>query len=213
MAVDDQGAQDHQHAGQDRAHRPAEGRGQQDCDRAEQIGGMSEQRGREYRSGQERAGHRSGSADHTQSEQRAGDGAPKLIGFVHNRGSPPEALLDLAEHWLRTRPALFAMRPDLRRAVDGLVNVDAHVSAPSAGERRRFFDSVAELFRDVAKSGQETIIIDDLHNADAGTYQLLYHIAAATRDAPLLLVASERSDAFAPHPREASTSASILYLM
>lgn len=35
--------------------------------------------------------------------EQAGDGAPRLIGFVHNPGSSAEALLDLAEHWLRAR--------------------------------------------------------------------------------------------------------------
>lgn len=31
--------------------------------------------------------------------------APKLIGFVHNRGSTPEALFDLAEQWLHSSSA------------------------------------------------------------------------------------------------------------
>src|ERR1700733_1101092 len=139
---------------------------------------------------------------------RSSDTQVTLTPVLDYASSPFAPIVTVTEHWLRTRPALFEARPGLRRTLDSLVNADAHAGASSASERRRFFDGVAELFREVAKSGSATVIIDDLHLADASTYQLLYHIAVATRDAPFLLVASERSDATVRHPRDASTSAS-----
>lgn len=108
--------------------------------------------------------------------------------------SPFAPIVSVAEAWLHGRPALFKARPDLRNTVDLIIRADARDELPSAAGRRTFFDTVAQLFREVADHAPVAVIVDDLHNADVGTYHLLYHIVAAARRSPLFIVAAERRE-------------------
>jgi DNA-binding CsgD family transcriptional regulator/tetratricopeptide (TPR) repeat protein len=77
-------------------------------------------------------------------------------------------------------------------ATDLLFSGDAGNARPSAAERRRSFDGVAQLFRIAAADAPTTVVIDDLHYADPATLHLLYHIAAATRHSAFFLLAATR---------------------
>jgi DNA-binding CsgD family transcriptional regulator/tetratricopeptide (TPR) repeat protein len=59
-------------------------------------------------------------------------------------------------------------------------------------ERFRLFDAISQFL--IALSARSTVlfVIDDLHWADEGTLAMLRHIARATRDFPLLLLAAYR---------------------
>lgn|GEM_PF-6699259 len=121
--------------------------------------------------------------------------------------SPFAPIVAVAEAWSRTRPALFKARPDLRKVVELIVGVDARDRAPTAADRRTFFDAVAHLFRQVAGEAPVTVIVDDLQNADVGTYHLLYHIVAGARGKPLLIVAAERREPAASYDAREAVSA------
>jgi DNA-binding CsgD family transcriptional regulator/tetratricopeptide (TPR) repeat protein len=106
--------------------------------------------------------------------------------------SPFAPFVTVIETWLRTRPELFTGHPGLRDAVELILKGDAGTSTPSAAERRRCFDAVAQLFRIAAADAPTTVVIDDLHYADPATIQMLYHVLLATRRSAFLVIASVR---------------------
>ncbi len=111
--------------------------------------------------------------------------------------SPFAPIVTVIETWLEKRPALFDLHPGLRDAVETIVRADTTGAQPSAGERRRCFDSIGRLFRLAAADAPTTLVIDDLHWADPATLQLLFHIVVATRRSAFFLLATTRSAAYA----------------
>ncbi len=63
---------------------------------------------------------------------------------------------------------------------------------PSA--RYELFDAVAELIRRLSERRPLLFVLDDLHWATESTVQLLRHLVAHTRDAPVLLIATYRAE-------------------
>ncbi len=110
-------------------------------------------------------------------------------------GSPFAPIVTVVETWLHERPGLFERNTTLRAAIGRVIRADGGDAAPSAAERRRFFDSVAQLFRIAADDAPVTLIIDDVHNADPATLHLLYHILEAVREHRFFLLASCRPGA------------------
>jgi DNA-binding CsgD family transcriptional regulator/tetratricopeptide (TPR) repeat protein len=108
--------------------------------------------------------------------------------------SPLAPIVAIVETWLKTRPTLFSEHPGLRSAVDLVCKVDGQGAPPSAAERRRCFDAIAQLFRFASADAPTTIVVDDLHFADPATVTLLYHILVTTRKSPLFLLAAARPD-------------------
>ena len=132
--------------------------------------------------------------EHFLDEVRAGD--PNVVATValDYAASPYAPIVTIIETWLRDRPGLFTVHGGLRAAVDCIVAADAQTAIPSAAERRRCFDSVANLFRIACADAPTTVVIDDVQHADPATLHLLYHIVAATRRSAFLLIATTRTD-------------------
>ena len=123
---------------------------------------------------------------------RANDPHVVSTAAVEYVSSPFAPIVTVVDKWLQTRPELFTLHPGLREAVDLILKAEADVIAPSAGERRRCFDGVAQLFRLAAADAPTTLVVDDLHYADPATVQLLQHIVSATRRSAFLLIATTR---------------------
>ena len=58
--------------------------------------------------------------------------------------------------------------------------------------RFRLFDAVATLLRSVAQREPLIIVIDDLHDANLATLQMVRFLARALRDSPILLIGTHR---------------------
>jgi hypothetical protein len=58
--------------------------------------------------------------------------------------------------------------------------------------RFRLFDAVATLLRSVAQREPLVIVIDDLHDANLATLQMVRFLARALRDSPILLIGTHR---------------------
>ncbi len=120
--------------------------------------------------------------------------------------SPLAPIVTIVETWLQTRSMLFSEHPGLQSAVDLVRKVDGQGTPPSAAERRRCFDAIAQLFRFASADAPTTIVVDDLHFADHATVHLLYHILVATRKSPLFLLAAARPDVAADAGRSTPLS-------
>ena len=105
---------------------------------------------------------------------------------------------------------LFAERPDFAQALGpGIEQIGAlvpeivrppsvHGERTSSGRidpeqaRFRLFDAVATLFRSVAQREPLIIVIDDLHDADLASLQMVCFLARALKDSPVMLLATHR---------------------
>lgn len=80
----------------------------------------------------------------------------------------------------------------LAPVLPGLVEGDA--GATDGGDRLRLFEAVARILEQAAASGPLLVVIEDLHWADESTLGLLRFVIRALGDAPILFVASYRTD-------------------
>jgi len=72
---------------------------------------------------------------------------------------------------------------------------------PRGGDRATVFEAMCCAFRSIAWRGPTVVFLDDLHWADATTFELLPALAAGLVDEPLLIVGAYRSDEIARgHP-------------
>src|SRR5262249_27629544 len=71
---------------------------------------------------------------------------------------------------------------------------------PAGGEieRRRAFEAVAGLLDGLARRSPVLVVLDDLHQAGASTVELLHFVLRWNVRAPLMIVATVRSDASDP---------------
>ena len=58
--------------------------------------------------------------------------------------------------------------------------------------RFRLFDAVATLLKSVAQREPLVIVIDDLHDADLATLQMVRFFARGLKDSPILLIGTHR---------------------
>jgi AAA ATPase domain len=81
-----------------------------------------------------------------------------------------------------------------RRLLPGHSAPDSHVSGPvgAAAERFELFDAVTCAVTMLTHAAPTVIVFDDLHEADAGTVELLDFVARHTRSRPLLLLGTYR---------------------
>ncbi|MFI1094964.1 ATP-binding protein [Streptomyces sp. NPDC020917] len=96
--------------------------------------------------------------------------AEALDGWLAGRDTGERALVG-AEH-----PELAAFLPALGRAGDG-------VERSPEEERDRLFGGTAALLDELASAHPVLLVLDDLHAADAGSFQLLSHLARRSADA------------------------------
>ncbi len=80
--------------------------------------------------------------------------------------------------------------PELRLSLPSLEETKATTDSESA--RFRLFDAVATLLKNVARIQPLLIVIDDLHDADQPSLQMLRFVARETKDARLLIVGTYR---------------------
>jgi DNA-binding CsgD family transcriptional regulator len=64
----------------------------------------------------------------------------------------------------------------------------------------RLLRALTELLGNVSADGPVIVVLDDVHNADASSWQALYHIARRLPDRPVLVLATARTADLARHP-------------
>ena len=88
----------------------------------------------------------------------------------------------------RNLPAEIArILPELSSEVS---EPEAHVDAEQA--RFRLFDAVATLLKEAAREQPLVIVLDDLHEADAASLQMLQFVARVLHDANVLIIGTYR---------------------
>jgi tetratricopeptide (TPR) repeat protein len=80
--------------------------------------------------------------------------------------------------------------PELKLSLPSAEETKATSDPESA--RFRLFDAVATLLKNVARSGPLLIVVDDLHDSDQPSLQMLRFIARAARDVSLLIIGTYR---------------------
>ncbi|MGC2304395.1 ATP-binding protein [Candidatus Binatus sp.] len=121
-----------------------------------------------------------------------GGGAPAYWPFIQilractndRDGEHLEALLDSGAS------EIARLIPELRLSLPSLEETKATTDSESA--RFRLFDAVATLLKNVARIQPLLIVIDDLHDADQPSLQMLRFVARETKDARLLIVGTYR---------------------
>lgn len=96
-------------------------------------------------------------------------------------------IADGGSHYTRTLPAeIVRMLPELA----------AEAPKPESGDaellRFRLFDSVARLLRESASAKPILLVLDDLHEADVASLQLLKFVARVAHDAKLFIIGTYR---------------------
>ncbi|BAJ32760.1 MULTISPECIES: AAA family ATPase [Kitasatospora] len=102
----------------------------------------------------------------------------------------------LAGHDPAERARVGAEYPELAAFLPSLGQIPTG-AAPSPEEQRdRLFRAGAALLGDLAAGRPALVVLDDLHAADTGSYQLLGHLARRARDrgAPLRFLATYREE-------------------
>ena len=80
--------------------------------------------------------------------------------------------------------------PELKLSIPSLE--EAKAASDSESARFRLFDAVATLLKNVARNGSLLIVVDDLHDADQPSLQMLRFIARAAKDVSLLMIGTYR---------------------
>ncbi|HKF28564.1 MAG TPA: AAA family ATPase, partial [Candidatus Binataceae bacterium] len=80
--------------------------------------------------------------------------------------------------------------PELKSSISALETPSATTDSESA--RFLLFDSVATLLKNLARTGPLLVVVDDLHDADQPSLQMLRFIARIIKDVPLLIVGTYR---------------------
>ncbi|MEU2199270.1 AAA family ATPase [Isoptericola sp. NPDC019482] len=123
----------------------------------------------------------------------AADGAAVLWGGGHDAEghTPYGAFAEALDGWLAeqsagSRARVGAEHPELAAFLPSLGRADAGGRSPEE-ERDRLFRGTAALLGDLAAARPVVVVLDDLHAADAGSFQLLGHLArrAARAGIPL----------------------------
>jgi eukaryotic-like serine/threonine-protein kinase len=121
-----------------------------------------------------------------------GGGAPAywpfiqiLRGYIADRdGEDLEALLGSGAS------EIARLIPEIKLSLPSLVETKATTDAESA--RFLLFDAVATLLKNVARRGPLLLVVDDLHDADQPSLQMLRFVARQTKDVRMLIVGTYR---------------------
>lgn len=141
----------------------------------------------------------------------AASGTTVLWGAGHDAEghTPYGVFVEALDAWLADRPPVERARiggeyPELAALLPSLGQIGAGRDRSPEEERDRFFRATAGLLGDLAAGAPVLLVLDDLHAADAGSYQLLSHLArrAATTGAGWRFVVTYRAEEFdADDPR------------
>ncbi|MEV5009969.1 AAA family ATPase [Streptomyces sp. NPDC056159] len=115
----------------------------------------------------------------------AADGAVVLWGAGHEAEghTPYGAFAEALDGWLAEQPPGGRARagaeyPELAALLPSLGRIgDQGTDRTPEEERDRLFRAAAGLLDDLTASGPVLVVLDDLHAADTGTFQLLSHLA------------------------------------
>ncbi|MFI0829349.1 ATP-binding protein [Streptomyces roseolus] len=121
----------------------------------------------------------------TEAARRAAeDGAVVLWGAGHDAEghTPYGAFVEALDGWLADRPVAEQARagadyPELAALLPSLGRTGSDAARSPEEERDRLFAATAALLRDLAASAPVLVVLDDLHAADTGSFQLLGHLA------------------------------------
>ena len=80
--------------------------------------------------------------------------------------------------------------PQIKLSLPSLEEAKAATDSESA--RFNLFDAVATLLKNVARNGPLLIVVDDLHDADQPSLQMLRFVARETKDSRMLIVGTYR---------------------
>ncbi|MFE5944554.1 ATP-binding protein [Streptomyces sp. NPDC056480] len=135
--------------------------------------------------------------------QAARSGAAVLWGGGHDAEghTPYGAFAEALDGWLAGRDAaerarVGAEHPELAAFLPSLGRVRAEVERSPEDERDRLFRAGAALLGELAAARPVLVVLDDLHAADTGSYQLLGHLArrAAERRTALRFLVTYREE-------------------
>ncbi|WP_086831574.1 AAA family ATPase, partial [Streptomyces sp. NRRL B-24572] len=114
----------------------------------------------------------------------AADGALVLWGAGHEAEgrTPYGAFVEALDGWLADRPAaeragVGAEYPELTALLPSLGRTGIDTARSPEEEGDRLFGATAALLRDLAATTPVLVVLDDLHAADTGSFQLLSHLA------------------------------------
>lgn len=141
----------------------------------------------------------------------AAAGTTVLWGAGHDAEghTPYGVFVEALDEWLADRPPVERARiggeyPELATLLPSLGQIGAGRERSPEEERDRFFRATAGLLGDLAAGAPVLLVLDDLHAADAGSYQLLSHLArrAAATGTGWRFVVTYRAEEFdADDPR------------
>ncbi|WP_328910794.1 AAA family ATPase [Streptomyces sp. NBC_00234] len=141
----------------------------------------------------------------TEAARRAADdGTLVLWGAGHEAEghTPYGAFVEALDGWLADRPPAERARvgtdyPELAALLPSLGQTGASTELSPEKQRDRLFRAAAGLLEDLADVVPVLVVLDDLHAADAGSFQLLAHLAeraAARTRHDLRFVVTYRSE-------------------
>lgn len=117
----------------------------------------------------------------------AGEGSAVLWGAGHDAEghTPYGVFVEALDAWLADRSPSERARiggeyPELASLLPSLGQIGAGAERSPEEERDRLFRATAGLLGDLAATAPVLLVLDDLHAADTGSYQLLSHLARRT---------------------------------
>ncbi|MFD7795080.1 AAA family ATPase [Streptomyces sp. NPDC059759] len=138
--------------------------------------------------------------------QAFASGTAVLWGAGHDAEghTPFGAFAEALDGWLAERPPAERARtgtehPELASLLPSLGQVGAAAERSPEEERERLFRSTAAMLHDLAATAPVLVVLDDLHAADVGSWQLLSHLArrAAAAHADWRFLVTYRSEELA----------------
>ncbi|MET8125291.1 AAA family ATPase [Streptomyces sp. NPDC005065] len=117
--------------------------------------------------------------------------------------TPYGVFVEALDAWLADRPAAERARiggeyPELASLLPTLGQIGTGTERSPEEQRDRLFRATAGLLGDLAAAGPVLLVLDDLHAADTGSYQLLSHLArrASATGAAWRFVVTYRAEEF-----------------
>jgi DNA-binding SARP family transcriptional activator/ATP/maltotriose-dependent transcriptional regulator MalT len=134
------------------------------------------------------------------------DGAAVIRGSAHpeEASSPFGVMFRALDEALVERPELAGLlTPQALRRMPAATRVaDAGLSwlegATPGIEKQRLFSSVAQVVSTAARAGGLLLVVEDLHDADDGSLQLLTNLGRAVSQEPVLMVLTHRTETGSP---------------
>jgi tetratricopeptide (TPR) repeat protein len=116
-----------------------------------------------------------------------GGGAPAYLPWV-------DVLRSLIIHVPRERERHSALPAEIAQLIPELSSETTmpRVPADPAQARFRLFDAIATLLKQVASSAPLLIVLDDLHEADQGSLELLKFVARGLTDSRIVIIGTHR---------------------